>query len=45
MHLGEQVVKLRHVPRWRLALRNRPAGEVVQALAWLELSVGNVAYG
>src|SRR3546814_14613834 len=35
MHLGKQVVELRHAPRWQLALANRPAGEVVRALAWL----------
>jgi hypothetical protein len=35
MHLGEQVVELRHAPRWQLALANRPAGEAVRALAWL----------
>lgn len=36
MHLGKQVVELRHAPRWQLALANRPAGEVVRALAWLD---------
>lgn len=35
MNLGKQVVELRHAPRWQLALANRPAGEVVRALAWL----------
>ncbi|TXL72416.1 type IV toxin-antitoxin system AbiEi family antitoxin domain-containing protein [Vineibacter terrae] len=35
MHLGKQVVELRHAPRWQLALANRPAGEAVRALAWL----------
>ena len=35
MSLGKQVVELRHAPRWQLALANRPAGEVVRALAWL----------
>lgn len=34
MHLGKQVVELRHAPRWQLALANRPAGEAVRALAW-----------
>lgn len=33
--LGKQVVELRHAPRWQLTLANRPAGEVVRALAWL----------
>jgi len=35
MHLGKQVVELRHAPRWQLALANQPAGEAVRALAWL----------
>jgi hypothetical protein len=35
MHLGNQVVELRHAPRWQLALANRPAGEALRALAWL----------
>lgn len=35
MGLGKQVVELRHVPRWQLALANRSAGEAVRALAWL----------
>ena len=35
IHLGKQVVELRHAPRWQLALANRPAGEAVRALAWL----------
>ena len=35
MHVGKQVLELRHAPRWQLALANRPAGEVVRALAWL----------
>jgi hypothetical protein len=35
LHLGRQVVELRHAPRWQLALANRPAGEAVRALAWL----------
>lgn len=33
--LGAQVIELRHVPGWQLALADRPAGEVVRALAWL----------
>lgn len=32
---GEQVIELRHAPRWQLILADRPAGEVVRALAWL----------
>jgi hypothetical protein len=35
LSLGKQVVELRHAPRWQFALANRPAGEVVRALAWL----------
>lgn len=35
MHLGFQVVELRHAPRWQLAMAHRPAGEAVRALAWL----------
>jgi hypothetical protein len=32
--LGAQMVELLHAPRWQLTLPNRPAGEVVRALAW-----------
>jgi hypothetical protein len=35
MNLGNQVVELRHAPRWQLALANRQAGQAVRALAWL----------
>ena len=35
MNLGNQVVELRHAPRWQLTLANRPAGKAVRALAWL----------
>lgn len=35
MHLGIQVVELRHAPRWQLTMAHRPAGEAVRALAWL----------
>jgi hypothetical protein len=35
VNLGEQVVELRHAPRWQLAMARRPAGEAVRALAWL----------
>lgn len=33
MNLGRQSVELKHVPRWQLALADRPAA--VRALAWL----------
>ncbi|WHS96476.1 DUF6088 family protein (plasmid) [Sinorhizobium kummerowiae] len=35
MNLGKQSVELKHVPRWQLALADRPAGVAVRALAWL----------
>ncbi|WP_018240826.1 DUF6088 family protein [Ensifer sp. BR816] len=35
MNLGKQTVDLKHVPRWQLALADRPAGMAVRALAWL----------
>lgn len=35
MSLGKQTVELRHAPRWQLAMSDRPAGQVVRALAWL----------
>ncbi len=35
MCVGKQKIELRHVPRWQLALADRPAGAVVRALAWL----------
>ncbi|RCS22114.1 hypothetical protein DUT91_19100 [Phyllobacterium salinisoli] len=35
MNLGKHTVELRHVPRWQLALADRPAGVAVRALAWL----------
>ncbi len=35
MTLGNQIVELRHVPAWQLALSGRPAGEAIRALAWL----------
>jgi hypothetical protein len=43
MQLGNQVVELRHAPRWQLALANRPAGEAVRALAWLGPEGANTA--
>lgn len=33
--LGAQVVSLRHVPRWQLALPGQAAGAAVRAVAWL----------
>ncbi|MDI3567372.1 DUF6088 family protein [Bradyrhizobium sp. Arg816] len=35
LHLGKQIVELKHAPGWQLALANRRAGEVVRALAWI----------
>ncbi|ARQ62201.1 UNVERIFIED_ORG: hypothetical protein GGD48_005499 [Rhizobium etli] len=35
MDLGKQTVELKHVPRWQLALADRPAGVAVRSLAWL----------
>ena len=35
MCVGKQKIELRHVPRWQLALADRPAGAVVRARAWL----------
>ena len=35
LSLGSQTIELRHAPRWQLALAGRPAGEALQALAWL----------
>lgn len=35
LHLGRQVVELKHAPHWQLALPGRQAGEVVRVLAWL----------
>lgn len=35
MTVGSQTVELKHVTRWQLALRNKPAGLAVRALAWL----------
>ena len=33
--LGTQVVEMRHVPGWQLALAGRAAGAAIRALAWL----------
>lgn len=35
LHLGQQVVELRHAPPWQLHAPRRPAGDAVRALAWL----------
>ena len=35
MNLGQQVVELRHAPRWQLALGSKTSGQIVRALAWL----------
>ena len=35
MALGNQLVELRHAPRWQFALADRRAGQAVRALAWL----------
>ena len=35
VNLGKQVVELRHVPGWQLALAQEPAGQTIRALAWL----------
>ncbi|SCX34521.1 DUF6088 family protein [Agrobacterium rosae] len=35
MTVGSQTLELKHVPRWQLALANKPAGLAVRALAWL----------
>lgn len=35
LQLGKRTVELKHASRWQLALGERPAGQVVRALAWL----------
>ena len=35
MPIGNQLVELRHAPRWQLAFGNEPAGQVIRALAWM----------
>lgn len=32
--LGNQVVELKHAPKWQLAFPGRPAGEALRALSW-----------
>ena len=43
LNLGAEVIELRHAPKWQLALADRPAGEVVRALAWLGPEVAEKA--
>ena len=43
LNLGAEVNELRHAPKWQLALADRPAGEVVRALAWLGPKVAEKA--
>jgi predicted transcriptional regulator of viral defense system len=33
--LGAHIVEFKHAPNWQLTLADRPAGQVVRALAWL----------
>ena len=35
LYFGAQRVELRHAPSWQLTARNRNAGTVIRALAWL----------
>jgi hypothetical protein len=35
LHLGKQVVELKHAPPWQVALAGSRAGEVLRALAWV----------
>lgn len=35
VQLGQQVLELKHAPRWQLIAPQRQAGQVVRALAWL----------
>jgi len=35
VNLGKQVVEIRHVPSWQLALAHEPAGQIIRALVWL----------
>lgn len=35
LSLGQQVVELRHAPRWQLTAAQRQPGQVIGALAWL----------
>jgi len=34
LQLGNQIVEIRHAPRWKLALANREAGTALRAMAW-----------
>jgi len=35
LHLGAQVVEMKHAPQWMLLPAHRAAGEAVRALAWI----------
>jgi hypothetical protein len=35
LHLGRQIVELKHAPPWQFALAGSRAGEVIRALAWV----------
>jgi hypothetical protein len=35
VQLGQQVLELKHAPRWQLVAAERQAGQVIRALAWL----------
>lgn len=35
---GRLIVEMRHAPRWQLVAPNRPAGDAVRALSWLDPS-------
>jgi hypothetical protein len=35
VRLGEQVVELKHAPRWQLTMPDKEAGHAVRALAWV----------
>lgn len=35
LHLGAQVVEMKHAPQWMLLPSHRAAGEAVRALAWI----------
>ena len=35
LKLGEQIVELRHAPKWQFTMAGSPAGEAIRALGWL----------
>ncbi|WP_022730043.1 DUF6088 family protein [Fodinicurvata sediminis] len=35
LSLGAQTLEIRHVPHWQMALKSRPAGDAIRAVAWL----------